>query len=77
MKLEFGASVHFQYLCLYSDDNTVLWGSWSVIGPNNSFWFGGDTAYSEAFKQIGNIIFIFDRMFFNLMLSILFIYSGP
>ncbi|XP_023323041.1 N-acyl-phosphatidylethanolamine-hydrolyzing phospholipase D [Eurytemora carolleeae] len=36
-----------------SDDNTVLWGSWSVIGPNNSFWFGGDTAYSEAFKQIG------------------------
>ena len=31
-----------------------LWGSWAVIGKNgNKFWFGGDTAYSEVFKQIG------------------------
>lgn len=37
-----------------SDDNRVLWGSWAVIGPTNSFWFGGDTAYCEAFKQIGD-----------------------
>jgi len=37
-----------------NDDNEVLWGSWTVIGPENSFWFGGDTAYCEAFKQIGD-----------------------
>jgi len=37
-----------------SDDNKVLWGSWAVVGPSNSFWFGGDTAYCEAFKQIGD-----------------------
>lgn len=36
------------------DDNQVLWGSWTVVGPKTSFWFGGDTAYCEAFKQIGD-----------------------
>ena len=36
------------------DKNTALWGSWLVIGSNgNKFWFGGDTAYSDVFKQIG------------------------
>jgi hypothetical protein len=25
----------------------------SVSGPKHSFWFGGDTGYCEAFKQIG------------------------
>jgi len=34
--------------------NKVLWGSWAVIGNNTKFWFGGDTAYCEAFKQIGD-----------------------
>ena len=38
-----------------SDDNKVLWGSWAVIGTNNSFWFGGDTGYFEGFKQIGRL----------------------
>jgi len=33
--------------------NEVLWGSWAVVGNNTKFWFGGDTAYCEAFKQIG------------------------
>lgn len=35
------------------DENKALWGSWAVIGPHNRFWFGGDTAYSDGFKQIG------------------------
>jgi len=36
------------------DDDKQLWGSWSIIGPKNRFWFGGDTAYAyDAFKQIG------------------------
>jgi len=36
-----------------SDDNQMLWGSFAVIGPTKKFWFGGDTGYCEAFKQIG------------------------
>ena len=32
----------------------MLWGSWAVIGPRTRFWFGGDTGYCEAFKQIGD-----------------------
>jgi len=36
------------------DYQKSLWGSWVVIGSNGSkFWFGGDTAYSDVFKQIG------------------------
>jgi L-ascorbate metabolism protein UlaG (beta-lactamase superfamily) len=36
------------------DENSALWGSFAVIGPNNRFWFGGDTAYQKkAFAQIG------------------------
>ena len=38
-----------------TDTNKALWGSWLVIGKNDSkFWFGGDTAYSDVFKQIGD-----------------------
>jgi len=37
-----------------NDDNQMLWGSWAVIGPRTRFWFGGDTGYCEAFKQIGD-----------------------
>ena len=36
------------------DYQKALWGSWVVIGANGSkFWFGGDTAYSDVFQQIG------------------------
>ena len=36
------------------DENKALWGSWTVIGKHgNKFWFGGDTGYSDVFKQIG------------------------
>jgi len=36
-----------------NDMNKVLWGSWSVIGPHNRFFFAGDTGYCHVFKQIG------------------------
>ena len=36
------------------DENKALWGSWAIIGKDgNKFWFGGDTGYSDVFKQIG------------------------
>ena len=44
---------HFSRRTLF-DDKKALWGSWVVIGSKGSkFWFGGDTAYSDVFKQIG------------------------
>ncbi|KAG4077917.1 hypothetical protein HA402_013851 [Bradysia odoriphaga] len=43
-----------------NDDNRVLWGSWSVIGPKNRFFFAGDTGYCEVFKQIGSVYGPFD-----------------
>ena len=37
------------------DENLALWGSYAIIGKHgNKFWFGGDTAYCDVFKQIGN-----------------------
>ena len=38
-----------------SDDNKSLWGGWAVIGPNNRFYFSGDTGYCPVFKQIGQM----------------------
>jgi len=35
------------------DENKVLWGSWTVIGPKHRFFFAGDTGYCKGFKQIG------------------------
>lgn len=35
------------------DRNKALWCSWVVKGPENSLFFGGDTGYCSAFKQIG------------------------
>ena len=36
------------------DENKALWGSWLVVGSKgHKFWFAGDTAYSDVFKQIG------------------------
>lgn len=43
-----------------TDDNKVLWGSWSIIGPRNRFFFAGDTGYCDAFKQIGQMYGPFD-----------------
>ena len=36
-----------------SDDNTVLWSSWAVIGPEERFFFAGDTGYFSGFAEIG------------------------
>ncbi|XP_033645634.1 N-acyl-phosphatidylethanolamine-hydrolyzing phospholipase D-like [Asterias rubens] len=35
------------------DKHKSLWGSWSIIGPNHSFFFAGDTGYCKGFKEIG------------------------
>ncbi|KAJ6639369.1 N-acyl-phosphatidylethanolamine-hydrolyzing phospholipase D [Pseudolycoriella hygida] len=37
-----------------TDDNRVLWGSWSIIGPKSRFFFAGDTGYCRVFEQIGH-----------------------
>ncbi|XP_027044609.1 N-acyl-phosphatidylethanolamine-hydrolyzing phospholipase D-like [Pocillopora damicornis] len=36
-----------------NDTNEVLWGSWSIIGPQHRFFFAGDSGYCHIFKQIG------------------------
>lgn len=36
-----------------NDFNKVLWGSWSVIGPQHRFFFAGDTGFCSMFKKIG------------------------
>ncbi|XP_038068617.1 N-acyl-phosphatidylethanolamine-hydrolyzing phospholipase D-like [Patiria miniata] len=43
------------------DTNKSLWGSWSILGPNNRFFFAGDTGYcSNVFKEIGQKFGPFD-----------------
>ena len=39
------------------DGDKALWGSWAVIGADgvSKFWHGGDTAYCDAFRQIGEV----------------------
>lgn len=51
-----------QHWCRRSlnDENKVLWGSWTVIGPNHRFFFAGDTGYCKGFKQIGKKFGPFD-----------------
>ena len=62
-----GNSVKFiftpsQHWCRRSlmDENKVLWGSWSIIGPKHTFFFAGDTGYCKGFKQIGKKFGPFD-----------------
>ncbi|XP_069012785.1 N-acyl-phosphatidylethanolamine-hydrolyzing phospholipase D-like isoform X1 [Embiotoca jacksoni] len=42
------------------DNNTSLWGSWSVLGPNHRFFFAGDTGYCASFQEIGKRFGPFD-----------------
>ncbi|XP_056311576.1 N-acyl-phosphatidylethanolamine-hydrolyzing phospholipase D isoform X2 [Danio aesculapii] len=42
------------------DDNKILWGSWSIIGPHSHFFFAGDTGYCASFKEIGKHFGPFD-----------------
>jgi len=42
------------------DQKATLWSSWTVIGPDNRFFYSGDTGYSQLFQQIGNRFGPFD-----------------
>ncbi|XP_012694659.2 N-acyl-phosphatidylethanolamine-hydrolyzing phospholipase D isoform X2 [Clupea harengus] len=42
------------------DDNRTLWGSWTVLGPSNRFFFAGDTGYCSSFQEIGRRFGPFD-----------------
>lgn len=35
-----------------SMNNSTLWASWAVKGPEHSFYFSGDTGYAEHFSEI-------------------------
>lgn len=35
-----------------SMDNSTLWASWLVKGPEHSFYFSGDTGYADHFSEI-------------------------
>lgn len=43
-----------------SDRNQSLWGGWTLKSPALSFYFSGDTGYSEDFKEIGKRLGPFD-----------------
>ncbi|KAL7828317.1 hypothetical protein AOLI_G00314690 [Acnodon oligacanthus] len=43
-----------------TDDNRALWGSWTVLGPDNRFFFAGDTGYCSVFEEIGKRFGPFD-----------------
>ena len=52
-KVVFTPGNHFSRRGLF-DGYKALWGSWAILGSKgHKFWFGGDTAYSDVFKQIG------------------------
>lgn len=60
-----GAAVHFVPAYHWSartllDRNTTLWGGWVVKNKELSFYFSGDTGYSDDFKQIGERLGPFD-----------------
>ncbi len=37
----------------FSNVNRTLWSTWAIIGPTRRLFFGGDTGYSDRFKDIG------------------------
>ncbi len=42
------------------DYMATLWSSWSVIGPEHSVFYSGDTGFSEHFQKIGDELGPFD-----------------
>ncbi len=42
------------------DGMEALWGSWAVLGPNERFYFAGDTGYFAGFGDIGERLGPFD-----------------
>ncbi len=42
------------------DGNRALWASWAVIGPDDRFYFAGDTGYFGGFTPVGEALGPFD-----------------
>lgn len=55
LRIHFAPAQHWSMRRAGWDRNACLWGSWLLETDNNgSFWFAGDTGYSEElFKEIG------------------------
>ena len=45
------------------DYKATLWSSWSVLGPQNRFFYSGDTGFSQHFQEIGARLGPFDMSF--------------
>lgn len=43
--------------------NTTLWASWAIKGNQHNIYFGGDSGYSEHYKEIGKRLGPFDVSF--------------
>ncbi|MTV29280.1 MBL fold metallo-hydrolase, partial [Nitriliruptoraceae bacterium ZYF776] len=56
----FTPTQHWSARNLVFDSFATLWGSWALIGPKHRVWFGGDTGYCDAFKEIGRHLGPFD-----------------
>jgi len=46
-----------------SNGNSTLWASWAVQGNEQNIYFGGDSGYSEHYKEIGKRLGPFDLTF--------------
>jgi L-ascorbate metabolism protein UlaG (beta-lactamase superfamily) len=42
------------------DHMATLWSSWSIMGPEHSVFYSGDTGFSDHFQKIGNKLGPFD-----------------
>ena len=52
VNLAFTPSRHFSGRGL-TNRNTTLWGSWVIIGKEDTLYFSGDSGYGPHFKEIG------------------------
>ncbi len=52
VSFDFLPALHWSQKSFF-DRNKSLWGSWLINTPNFRIYFGGDTAWSEHFEQIG------------------------
>lgn len=46
-----------------ANGNSTLWASWAIKGEEQNIFFGGDSGYSEHYKQIGQRLGPFDLTF--------------
>lgn len=59
IRLEALPAVHDSGRWLVDKDKS-LWASWGIFSPSGKYYFGGDTGYSPAFKQVGDKYKFFD-----------------